>query len=471
MALLLGYGEGNRVLTPQEQQTAREAGFGILADAFGGPRPASIEPGRNADLDGRVPGYGVTRTEVDSGNLRDPRSATEGLPGEVADHRRLTRERYDPTEVDRSHDRFRGDAAGFGAGASHDMHAQKREQYAQLIKEQATLPRPYPQIAADEIGGFLTKFAQSGALTRAGVSGIVENFGETLRSEGIEAALKTAGSGWKEARDALIDTRMDQVQGYGLTDVQMAFFRAASESFLPAGVHDLLDTDTARVTEQAREALIRADGETGEHIAELLTRSAISQDDTYLRTIGAYNRASTGTAPVSPPLSQGSVSGGWSGALLDLIAAPESHGNYNAWYGDAAQDRVDLSRFTVDQVRDLQADLVRSNGGSAVGRYQFLDDTLDGLVDRLGLNGNERFSPELQDRLALELARDAGMEDWIGGRISDERFAESLSQVWAGLPRDESNESYYEGIQGNRATVDWNTVIAALRGIRAGRAS
>ena len=121
-------------------------------------------------------------------------------------------------------------------------------------------------------------------------------------------ALEAAGSGWQEARDALIDTRMDQVQGYGLTDVQMAFFRAASESFLPAGVHDLLDTDTSRATEQAREALIRAEGPTGEHIAELLTRSAISQDDTYLRTIGAYNRANTGTTPVSPPLSQSSVS-------------------------------------------------------------------------------------------------------------------------------------------------------------------
>ena len=284
-------------------------------------------------------------------------------------------------------------------------------------------------------------------------------------------ALEGAGSGWQEARDALIDTRMDQVRGYGLTDPQMAFFRAVSESFLPAGVHDLLDTDTARATEQAREALVRAEGPTGEHIAELLTRSAISQDDTYLRTIGAYNRANTGTTPVSPPLSQGSVSGGWSGALLDLVAAPESRGNYNAWYGDAAQDRVDLSGFTLDQVRDLQADLVRSNGGSAIGRYQILDDTLDGLVGRLGLNGNERFSPELQDRLALQLAQDAGMDDWIGGRISDARFAENLAQVWAGLPRDASNESYYAGIQGNRATVDWNTVLASLRGIREGRGS
>jgi conjugal transfer mating pair stabilization protein TraG len=62
--------------------------------------------------------------------------------------------------------------------------------------------------------------------------------------------------------------------------------------------------------------------------------------------------------------------------LLDLIAAPESHGNYNAWYGNAYQDRVDLAGLTVDQVRGLQADLVRSTGGSAVGRYQLLDDTL-----------------------------------------------------------------------------------------------
>ena len=114
---------------------------------------------------------------------------------------------------------------------------------------------------------------------------------------------------------------------------------------------------------------------------------------------------------------------------------------------------------------------MRSNGGSAIGRYQFLDDTLDGLVERMGLSGNEHFTPALQDRMALQLARDAGMDDWIGGRIADERFAENLSQVWAGLPRDGSNESYYAGIQGNRAIADWNTVLAALRGIRAGRPS
>jgi conjugal transfer mating pair stabilization protein TraG len=334
------------------------------------------------------------------------------------------------------------------------------------------LPRPYTQIAADEVGGFLTKFSQSGALARAGLSGIVEKFGKTFEETGsVSEALQGTGSGWQEARDALIDTRMDQVRGYGLTDAQMDFFRATNEMIFPAGVHDTLNTDASQTKERAREALIQAEGETGEHIAELLTRSAISEDDTYLRTIGAYNRANTGGTPVSPPLSQNSVSGGWSGALLDLIAVPESRGNYNAWYGNAEQDRVDLSGLSVNEVRDLQTDLVQSNGGSAIGRYQLLDDTLDALIERMGLSGNERFTPALQDRMALQLARNAGMEGWIGGRIGDERFARNLSEIWAGLPRDASNESHYEGIQGNRATVDWNAVIDSLRGIRTSAAS
>jgi conjugal transfer mating pair stabilization protein TraG len=301
---------------------------------------------------------------------------------------------------------------------------------------------------------------------------MLERFAATYSRTGDwEQAASAAGSGWVKAREALIETRMAQVRGYGLTDEQMTYFRLANESFFPAGIHDMLNTEASLSREDAKAALVRADGETGEHIAELLTRSAISQDDTYLRTIGAYNRASTGGAPVSPPLSQHSISGGQAGALLDLIASPESRGNYNAWYGNAGQDRLDLAALTVNQVRDLQGDLVRTNGGSAIGRYQLLDDTLDGLVDRLGLSGAERFTPALQDRMALELARDAGMADWIAGRVSDERFAGNLSQVWAGLPRDASNESYYEGIQGNRATVDWNSVIASLRAIRGGRAS
>jgi hypothetical protein len=54
----------------------------------------------------------------------------------------------------------------------------------------------------------------------------------------------------------LIDVRLDQVRAYGLTDQQMAFFRAANESFLPAEIQDLLSTDASRSRDRAREALI-----------------------------------------------------------------------------------------------------------------------------------------------------------------------------------------------------------------------
>lgn len=153
-------------------------------------------------------------------------------------------------------------------------------------------------------------------------------------------------------------------------------------------------------------------------------------------------------------------------AVLDLVAVPESRGNYNAWYAHAHQSRVQLADLTVREVRALQEGLVRRNGGSAVGRYQIIDDTLDGLVVRLGLTGSERFTPALQDRLALHLARDAGLQAWLTGALSDERFAANLARVWAGLPGDHSDRSVYAGIQGNRATLGWRTVVASLRGIR-----
>ncbi len=168
-------------------------------------------------------------------------------------------------------------------------------------------------------------------------------------------------------------------------------------------------------------------------------------------------------------LEVGSVISLWrTNAVLDLVAGPESRGNYNAWYRAAHQNTLQLADLTVGEVRALQKRLVRAIGGSAIGRYQIIDDTFEGLVGRMGLTGKERFTPALQDRMAMRLARDAGLEDWIEGRLSDERFAANLARVWAGLPGDHRGRSFYAGIQGNRATIGWRTLVASLRGIRAG---
>ena len=156
-------------------------------------------------------------------------------------------------------------------------------------------------------------------------------------------------------------------------------------------------------------------------------------------------------------------------AVLDLVAGPESRGNYNAWYRAAHQRDLQLAELTVAEVRVLQRRLVRKNGGSAIGRYQIIDDTLDGLIVGMGLRGSERFTPALQDRMAMRLAREAGLDAWLDGALSDERFAARLARVWAGLPADHSDRSRYAGIQGNRAGIGWRALVTSLGRIRSER--
>jgi hypothetical protein len=155
-------------------------------------------------------------------------------------------------------------------------------------------------------------------------------------------------------------------------------------------------------------------------------------------------------------------------AVLDLVAAPESGGNYNAWYGAADQQAAPLIALTLGDVRALQAQLVRATGGSAIGRYQFIAPTLARLVARMGLTGQAHFTPALQDRLAGELLREAGLAAWLDGRLPDASFAANLARSWAALPRDASNRSVYAGLAGNRATRKWEAVVATLRAIRTG---
>jgi conjugal transfer mating pair stabilization protein TraG len=485
VALLIGHADGEtlRRFTPSETQAAREAGYALLADAFGTHSP-SIDPGANADLLERAPAYGDARGVVDGVGLRDPRGAAARLGGSIEAHRGLVERQYDPSAVDRFQEAAQAGASDRFEAEQARLREERRDQLGATIDERAILPRSTAQGVHNELGGLLVQMAESGVLVRAGAAAAVDQtvaalktFGTTLSSgAGLGAALQAgrdaAGGapGWADARAALIEARIQQIAGYGLTDAQQTLFREATDSLFAAG--------PSAAQQAARQAVIVEAGQArGQHIADLIERSAASRDDTDLRLIGNYN---TQAAPAEKKTEQeaqdalsdgpsaflGPVGGPADERILDLIAQAESQGNYNAWYGDAGQGRIDLSRLTLDQVRDLQRDLVRQNGGSAIGRYQIIDDTLEQLRVRLGLTGGERFTPQLQDRLGLVLARDAGLDRWQRGRLSDAQFAYNLSQVWAGLPKDATNQSFYEGTAGNRATLSYTAVMGALNDIR-----
>lgn len=142
--------------------------------------------------------------------------------------------------------------------------------------------------------------------------------------------------------------------------------------------------------------------------------------------------------------------------LLDLIGKLESSDNYNVIYG--SEERP-LTKMTVREVQKLQQDMIdEGRGSSAVGRYQFLKDTLKEATDKLGINENAIFDEKLQDQLARSRMEHRGFEKYKAGKISTEKLIEGLGSEWASLPPNTSNKSRYDGTLNNKALTDFKTL-------------
>ena len=81
-----------------------------------------------------------------------------------------------------------------------------------------------------------------------------------------------------------------------------------------------------------------------------------------------------------------------------------------------------LTDLTVQEILDLQYDSgwmtnaqwIAAGKLHAVGRYQFIGRTLRSLVERYNIGRNLKFTPELQDNLALLLLKESGPGNWVG---------------------------------------------------------
>ncbi|NBO37942.1 hypothetical protein EBU99_05095 [bacterium] len=114
-------------------------------------------------------------------------------------------------------------------------------------------------------------------------------------------------------------------------------------------------------------------------------------------------------------------------AFLDTIA-----------YAEGTNDRYDLMFTRVPFYSyDGHPRAIQCSYGlcsDAAGRYQFLSTTWDQLRREAGLTD---FSPESQDRAAIQLIKDVGYYSTvvnIGGYSDFERAAYGLSRQWASLP-------------------------------------
>lgn len=160
----------------------------------------------------------------------------------------------------------------------------------------------------------------------------------------------------------------------------------------------------------------------------------------------------------------------YTAGLLDTIAKVESDSNYNAYFGNAKNTQIVFTAMPVKDVLAWQQTFVaQGNASSAVGRYQFIDSTLRGLVTQLNIDQNAVFDEALQDMLATALLERRGLREYINEQISREEFAHNLSKEWAALPRtigENPQQSYYAGDGLNKARLTTDELFSSIATLR-----
>lgn len=166
-------------------------------------------------------------------------------------------------------------------------------------------------------------------------------------------------------------------------------------------------------------------------------------------------------------------------ALLDAIGKHEAPKGYGQIYSGAkgVPRGTDVSKLRLKEVQALQkAMLAAGSKSTASGRYQFISKTLNTTIKEMGLNGEEIWTPDLQDHMAFHLMLGRGLARFQRGEISREQFATNLAKEWASLPvpQDTFNgkrtvkagQSYYAGDGLNKAFHKPEVILALLDAIR-----
>ena len=158
--------------------------------------------------------------------------------------------------------------------------------------------------------------------------------------------------------------------------------------------------------------------------------------------------------------------------LMDLIAQGE--GNYNSVNRGRAGDTPGGIEYVMGRTFDeyTVADVIRMQDWMlyAVGRYQFIPDTLRFAVAMSDVEMTDKFTPETQDRLMAALilykrpaigAYLRGDHDYVGWALDE------LAKEWASVEY-RNGRGFYDHIGGNRAHITRKEAWEVLQTIKQG---
>ena len=122
--------------------------------------------------------------------------------------------------------------------------------------------------------------------------------------------------------------------------------------------------------------------------------------------------------------------------VFGLIGQLESRSDYNTMAG--GENKKQLTSMTINEV--LQYQNSRGRNMKAAGKWQIMPNTLRGLKKSMNLTGEELFTPEMQDRMAFELAMNRKGYRQFAKATGGEKLAlmgaaqNDLAKEWASMP-------------------------------------
>ena len=124
-----------------------------------------------------------------------------------------------------------------------------------------------------------------------------------------------------------------------------------------------------------------------------------------------------------------------------------SYGTFTPEKLSSGKDVQPISTLTIGEIKEVQRLMLQNQKGrnlpsSAIGKYQFISTTLNELAAKAGLSDDTIFSPDVQDKLAIEKLKSRGYDKWINNNMSDDEFQKNLSKEWASIANVDGN-SYY----------------------------
>lgn len=172
-----------------------------------------------------------------------------------------------------------------------------------------------------------------------------------------------------------------------------------------------------------------------------------------------------GGAPIASPVGgrygvEGDYNEQGSADFAQFLGAKESGNSYTKLVG--GREDTSIMEKTVNQLNN------EFGGQFAMGRYQIQMRTAREVLENNGQDpGSFVFNKEGQDQIYQMLLVRRGLNEYLSGEISDEKFARNLSKEWAALPADAGGRSYYAGVGTNKAHLSWDDTLKHVRAMKA----